>query len=204
MKKLLIVLMASFIGQGASAQLSVSPEIGYQFSKTRYEIAGARDNGAFKQGIRAGASIGLGVMSHFELRGGAFFSGKGGKADFLGSDVSHTINYIDIPVFLNYITGKAMGNRFFIGAGPYWAYTIGGSSKALGIKRDLEIGSQITDDVKPMDFGLNANAGFILFNGIYIKGMYAHGLKNILPAGNSNNSIRNATLSVSLGYNYVF
>ncbi|MES2477823.1 MAG: porin family protein [Bacteroidota bacterium] len=206
MKRFFLLVSGFFALQNnASAQLSISPEAGYQMSKVRYEIAGKEDNGDFKSGLRFGANLGLGVSDHLILQGGAFFSGKGGDINMLGFDVSRTFNYIDIPVVLNYMTGVATGSRFFIGAGPYWSYAIGGNNKALGTKTDVEIGSNAaTDDIRPMDFGINANIGFLLSGGFYVRGMYAHGLTNILPGGDSDNSMRNSSLSLSLGYNFTF
>lgn len=205
MKKIIVILIATCATKSVSAQLSISPEIGYQMSKLRYEIAGDKNVSDFKSGLRFGANIGLGISNHLIVQGGAFLSSKGGESNFLGANVSSRINYIDIPVFLNYMTGVATGNRFFIGAGPYWAYAVGGNNKISGKKSSLEIGSDAqNDDVKATDFGINANLGFLLSGGFYIKGMYAHGLTNILPGGDQNNSIRNSSLSLSLGYNYTF
>jgi hypothetical protein len=205
MKYTLITLATMLTASTAFAQFSISPEIGFQMSKARYQINGMNDNGDFQTGIRLGANVGIGISNHLVLQGGAFFSGKGGKSDFLGIASSSTFNYIDIPVMLNYMTGAATENRFFFGAGPYWSYALGGNHKVGGIKSDLEIGSNVlTDDIKPNDFGINANIGFMLENGLYVRGMYAHGLTNILPGGNDNNSIRNASLSLSVGYNYTF
>lgn len=205
MKGIYLVMITFFMVHNVSAQLSIAPEAGYQMSKVRYEIAGSEETGDFKSGVRFGANIGLGVSDHFILQGGAFFSGKGSELDFLGINMKRTFNYIDIPVVLNYMTGVATGNRFFIGAGPYWGYAIGGSNKVNGTKQDINIGSNaVSDDLKPLDFGINANVGFLLSGGFYVRGMYAHGITNILPGGNSDNSMRNSTLSLSLGYNFTF
>lgn len=204
MKKLLLAAVLFCGTQNVFAQLSISPEVGYQMSKARYKIAGSDENGDFKSSLRLGASIGLGISNHLMVEGGAFFSGKGGKVNILGNEASRSFNYIDIPVFINYYTGKAIGSRLFVGVGPYWGYAIGGNNKIGSSKTDLEIGSSNTDDIKPMDFGINANVGFLLAGGIYIRGMYAHGLTNILPGGNSDNSIKNSSLSLSVGYRYTF
>lgn len=201
MKKLITIFACGFLtSQVASAQLSVAPEVGFQMTKVNLKPSQSVD---FKPNFRLGLNVSSAISNNLQVQFGAFYSGKGAKQTLLGTTVQMDLSYIEIPVYINYMTGEDGGNRFFVGAGPYLGYCIGGKWKAGGTETKLEIGSDETkDDIKPLDLGININAGYLLSNNFYIRGQYGIGLANNIPGGDANNSQKNTGFAISLGYNF--
>jgi hypothetical protein len=211
MKKLILIASAALIAQTASAQLSIAPEVGFQMTNVRAKIGGTKvDDIKMKAGFRAGANLDLGITEHLHLQAGVFYSAMGYKTDeMLGGIVpksTNSFNYLQVPVYINYMTGEDGGNRFFVGVGPYLGYAIGGNTKPDGgDKEDIEIGTDETkDDLKPMDFGVNINAGYMLSMGAYVRAHYSMGLSNNAPGGDSDNFLKNGGFGISLGYAFKF
>jgi hypothetical protein len=216
MKKLFLFASAAFITQTAFAQLSVAPELGFQMTNVPTKSDGEKVKANLKAGFRIGANLDLTILEQLHLQGGIFYSDKGGKTtnETLGSgtvvlESTATLNYLEIPFYLNYMTGEAGGNRFFIGAGPYIGYCLGGKTKyknpitGQDESVTLKVGTDKTNDnIKPLDMGININVGYMLSNNFYARAQYGIGLTNNMPSGNKDNSEKNAGFAISIGYNF--
>lgn len=201
MKKIILIATSAFIAQTASAQLTIAPELGFQMSKVVVKPSESND---FKPSFRLGANFDMGLTDNIHLQFGAFYSGKGAKESANGATAKLGLNYLEVPVYVNYMTGKAGGNRFFAGVGPYFGYCLGGTLKVSGFDdAKLKVGSDAAnDDIKPLDLGINLNAGYLLSNNIYVRAQYGMGLMNNVPGGNSDASRKNAGFAISFGYNF--
>lgn len=209
MKKFILMAATILTSQFASAQLSIAPEAGFQMSNLRTKSDSSISSPGTKAGFRAGINLGLGLTKKINLHVGAFYSQKGAQEDPLGVKIKENLSYIEIPVYVNYSVLKFAGNELFVGAGPYVSYCINARMKTSGSfwgmslddNIELPIGNdENIDAVKPLDFGANANIGFVTKLGIYARVHYALGLSNTIPGGDSDNSIKNTSFGLSVGY----
>jgi hypothetical protein len=154
----------------------------------------------------------FGVSESFFVESGLYISGKGTKLDVdLGvgfGKATQTLSalYLEIPLNASFKAdlGGAMLNVF---AGPYLAIAVSGKSKAeypsalssLDSEEDLKFGTDVADDVKRTDFGLNFGAG-VQFESIVIRAQYGLGLTNLDPEGDSDFEMKNGVIGISLGY----
>jgi len=170
-------------------------------------------------GFSIGGLADYSINDNISLQPGLFFAINGIKYSytipFLGSaDFSAHINTIQIPVNVQYKFGDAAGNRFFVGAGPFFAVNLSGSAKAnvsgnglipFGIptidsSASLKVGSDSSDYIKRFDFGVGVNGGYELKNGLFFRLHGQLGLLNLQPKGNASNSIKSMNYNVSVGY----
>lgn len=209
MKKILLISALALTAQKGYSQLSIAPEAGIQFANAATKDTALLGSADAITAYRVGVNVGLGLTSFLDLHVGAFYSAKGAKSEDFGFTSKVNLNYIEIPVYLNFTIGDKTKNYFFVGAGPYLAYcsaakvSLKGSLPGITIdnERDLNVGGdKSTDVIESMDFGANANIGFVTKFGLYARAHYALGLANVLTAGDSENYIKNRTYGVSVGY----
>jgi hypothetical protein len=118
--------------------------------------------------------------------------------------IKNTINYIEVPVWLQY-KHKIGPGRVFAGLGPSVGYALNGKTKvsasAFGISSDstgkLTFGSDSTD-VKRLDYALNFNVGYQLSMGVFIRFFYSLGLANL--SNDTSFDTKNRSFGVSVGY----
>lgn len=112
------------------------------------------------------------------------------------NDFKIIANYIDVPINVGYKFKTSAVNILFM-AGPYFAYGVGGSIKAVGLKKDISWGSGSNNDFKPFDMGLNIGAG-IEVNSFQFSMQYGFGIVNFSNTSELTN--RNNVLSLSVAY----
>ncbi|MFD2323831.1 porin family protein [Mucilaginibacter galii] len=134
-----------------------------------------------------------------------------------------TINYLQIPLNFVYHKSVKLGS-FFIGAGPFASIALSGRYKGYAeysmlpnqndiiyrydFDRKIKIGEepeQMEDytqfsDIKRMDFGATALAGFAFNNGLLFNVNYDLGLTNI-RSGNYG-TVKTRIIGFSLGFNF--
>ncbi|MFA6152909.1 MAG: porin family protein [Chitinophagaceae bacterium] len=212
MKKILLLAATALIVERASAQLSIAPEIGVQMTNQAVN-SDSSASGDMKTGFRAGVNLGLGLTKKINLHAGVFYSVKGSQEETFGIKAKSIFNYIEIPVYINYNVVSFGGNELFVGVGPYVAYCLNAKAKIKGsflgqsFDEDMELpvgNDETTDAVKPLDFGANANIGFVTKIGLYARAHYSLGLANIVTGGDSDNSIKNNGFGLSVGYQIRF
>jgi hypothetical protein len=116
----------------------------------------------------------------------------------LGEEETIAPSFIEIPVNVVYKFGSG-SIKFFLNAGPYFAYGIGGKTKYGGESANIKFGSGDNDDLKPLDFGLNLGAG-VEINNFIISAHYELGLANLVPAPTDNAEAKNRVIGISIGY----
>lgn len=206
MKKTLLLAAAAFISLKSIAQLSIAPELGFQMYKVNEKVGGTKLDFKFKPGFKIGANATYAINSKLSIDGALFYSVKGAKFDESIAKATTNLNYLEIPFFVNYHFGAKDKNHFFVGAGPYLGYCLGGKTKVDGQDDyKLKVGSdKAKDDVKPLDFGLNANVGYQMSNGLYLRAFYSLGLANTTPGGDGDNATKNMGFGLSAGYRLKF
>ncbi len=119
-------------------------------------------------------------------------------------------NYLEVPALLKFAIGMK-SFKFFINAGPYAAYWLGGYSELNGNKTDhnfdTDYGANNRKDNR-WDFGVAAGAGFLFFTGdrgsFFVEGRYTRGLSDIYKYNGSRpagvDKISNKVINLNLGY----
>lgn len=227
MKRLVLYLAAGAftIGAAKAQRIQIGPEIGINFSNIRFDYENAESDD-FKSipGLKIGGVVDIGFNRMVSFQPGLYYSMKGAREKYSYSagggnrilvDNKWRINYLEIPMNLQFKFGRPGRARFFAGAGPYIGFAIGGSlseyrsirnnNGTVVVVRDekypLEIGNRAdSDDVKGTDAGLNINLGVIGRRGLFLRGNFGLGLANIVPGGDYYDNAKNIGFSLTAGY----
>ncbi|RYE00328.1 MAG: PorT family protein [Sphingobacteriales bacterium] len=203
MKKIVLLAATAAIAQTGFSQVSIDPEVGVNFSNTRFKLDGADAvTGDVRTGFSGGVGVNFGLGGDFYLRPGVYYQGLGSKSDIVGVATTTSLHYLRIPVNVgyNFNISKNAGS-IFAEVGPYVGYAIAGQSKTeiLGVsaKSDIDFGSDAAE-MNPLDFGVNFGLGYESPWGIYLKGGYGLGLGNMSNIDDIKNT--NTHFNISLGY----
>ncbi len=199
----LMILLTAF---SSSGQTTIGLTAGATFSNITIKSSGFSASPKSKTGITAGIFIDVPLSTYFNLQPALNFVQKGYKIkDETGSETVN-LNYLEVP--LNFVYSTKINGGFFIGAGPSIAFGISGMDKIKfsggsmpGNNEKVKFGSG-ADEIKPLDFGLNALAGYRLANGLIISGNYNLGLSKINNDDGSGQAgtIKNKYFSIKIGY----
>ena len=148
-----------------------------------------------KIGFTAGLLLDKPISDHVIFQPAVNFVQKGTKSK--ESDGSATLNYLEVP--LNFMYRSNNRDGFFAGAGPSFAYGLGGKSKDGDFKEDINFGSGDNDDLKSFEFGANITAGYITRSGFLIAVNYNMGISN-LEIDSDYGKTRNNYWGLRLGY----
>lgn len=214
----------------ANAQrVSVGPEIGINSTSFSERYNGVDVSDGMRAGFKAGGIVDIGFTRHFSLQPGLFYNMKGAQEQYSTTVVEANgtvrtsevrndfrINYIEMPVNLEFKFGHRAG-QFFFGGGPYLAAALSGTitnvngtsvvtptgrvvTSENNSRATARIGNTLSDDIRPFDGGLNLNLGYESAMGLLVRGNLGFGMANILPVGDPDNFIRNWGMGVSVGY----
>lgn len=140
-------------------------------------------------------SFHAGVLSHihideqFALQPELFYSGQGFKSKSI-SNLKANLNYINLPVLLQYMAGKG----FRLETGPQVGGLIGAKLKGDNIDKDIK------DNYKKVDFSWVFGAGYLCKSGLGVDARYNLGLSNIDDTGND--KVKNRGFAVGLFYQF--
>lgn len=234
MKKVFILLIfctsISFYG---NAQIRIGLEAGANASGMKREFSGFSASNTNRLSYKAGAIVDIPIYKeNVSIQPGIFYTARGSElyADFTIADFSLIqvkqimhVNYIEVPVNIQYKQGEAGKGKLFVGAGPYFGYaatgrvttTVSGNSIVKSIisltglvdfdegEKDLRVGTDSNDHIRPFDIGINANMGYEFPIGIIIRGQIGTGLMNTAPNQDVNEQ-RNWGGSLSIAYTFGF
>lgn len=229
-KFILSIGAAMFCFSQSQAQVLMGgPEVGLNLSTMSQRINGENRSTDILPGAKVGAVLDIGVSRHFSIQPGVYYSTLGYNSDYsrtvVVNNLSYTdeysetlrLHYLDIPIHFLYKSRNNSGGTVFLGGGPYMAVAVGGvlvterertlqangdaASVTETTERKIDVGTnRATDDVKPIDAGLNITGGYEFRSGLFARGLVGFGLANLTPEGNDNNYMRNINVGLSLGY----
>lgn len=214
----------------AKAQhISLGPEAGLNLYSISERFDGVKESNRLIPGFKIGGVVDFGLTRHFSIQPGMFFTTKGAMdktTDYttVGSTTTSLttkdqiwLNYFEIPVNFLYKSNYSHTGRFFAGGGPYMAALLGGKIKndrTRTVSNDngtttthssntysVNIGDNPnTDDVRGGDVGINMQCGYEFRNGLLLRYNLGLGIANVMPAGDSDNSMHNIGMSFTVGY----
>jgi hypothetical protein len=201
---LLMTLMILLTAFCLSAQTSVDITAGTSFSNVTVKSGFISASPKSKTGITFGIAIDAPLSSNFSFQPALNFIQKGYKVKDETGKETVNINYLEVP--LNFVYSTKRNEGFFIGAGPSIAYGISGIDKLTetGMPNDnqkIKFGTGASE-VKAIDFGANAVAGYRMKGGFIISGNYNLGLSKINNDDGSGDAgtIKNKYFSIKIGY----
>lgn len=199
----LMILLTAF---SSSGQTTIGLTAGASFSNVTIKAQGISLSPKSKTGITAGIFLDVPLSANFSFQPALNFVQKGYKMKDETASETVNLNYLEVPLNFVYSTKKNEG--FFIGAGPSFSYGISGMDKFKSsdgsIPSDnekIKFGSG-ANEIKPLDFGLNALAGYRLTKGFIILASYNLGLNKINNDDGSaeTGTIKNKYFSLKIGY----
>jgi hypothetical protein len=188
--KLSVVLAFLLIGFASQAQVSYGVKGGLNastlsgFSKT----VETKSKSGFHAGLVGQVAL---SSSPFFIQPELLFSQEGTKEKVDKKFINHTLNYLQLPVYLGYKIDVGSDLNMIAGVGPYLAYGLSGTNKAF------------KERMSRFDAGVSAMGG-IQFEKIQITVGYDFGLTNIrkgeLKKAKDLSRISNRNLKVSIAY----
>ena len=143
-----------------------------------------------KSGMQFGGVAMFELSDAVQLRTGALYSQKGATLDFLGLDLIYALDYLEFPVDFAFMLGDG---GFALSTGPYFAFLMSSKLKFDGESDDME-------DISAMDIGLNFGASYLINEQILIDARYGMGLMNLDSDSDSDVTMLNGALQISVGY----
>ena len=187
-----------FLFSNVQAQIRVGPKVGLNLCTAKLSGMGIRMDEKTLIGFNVGILFELPLSGNLFLQPAVSYSTKGSKYSVLSQEFKVSPSYIDIPVNVVYKFDLG-GAKLFLNAGPYAAYGIAGKYDFDGEPVDIVFGNKETDDLKPLDFGLNIGAGVEISN-IIISANYGLGLANLSPVTTNGEEIKSKVIGFSLAY----
>ena len=109
------------------------------------------------------------LSKEFAIQPELLFSGQGAKQTIAGIDIKTNLNYLQIPVLLQYL----IGTGFRLETGPQFGVLLSANSKAGNVTTNINYA------YKTMDVAWVFGAGYLTPSGFGIDARYNLGLSNI-------------------------
>jgi hypothetical protein len=196
MKFLIVLLTAFLIAGAAGAQNINSPKghinIGIKGGVNFYDINNDNNvNYDSKVGFNIGLLGHIHVAKHFALQPEIQYSAQGAKYTNNNGNNKINLNYINVPVLLQYM----WDNGFRLQAGPQAGILVSAKSENNGNTVDIK------NNIKSLDLGLSFGASYIHpSTGVGIDLRYNLGLSNI----NENSDLKSTNRGLQLSLFYIF
>lgn len=200
MKKLIFTLAALAIAGATFAQTTYGVRLGPNFSSATTKVSGSKENSKMLVGLEGGVYANLPIAPEFYVQPSLMYEGKGGKDKH--DDGKVRLNYLTLPVDLLFKPEMPNGSgAWLVGVGPYFGYGFSGKSSGGGSSIDPFKDQGGTDaPLKRFDAGANVQLGYEMANGFNVALNAELGLINLENHGDNDNSFRNTSFGVTLGY----
>jgi len=219
MKKLFIAAAFLLSSSAIFAQTKFGIKGGVNFANQEWKSSGISISPSSVTSFHIQGLADLPVNESISIQPGLGISGRGFKLSSDGASVTSNLVYLDLPINAVVKFPVASIGKFFIGAGPYASYGLGGKEKSKGFNFfDDEQTETKTDafgkdgSYKRADFGANFLGGVELKNGLLLNVNYGLGLLNIVKSTNENEedefiseedsdvTFKNKVFSISVGF----
>ena len=212
MNKFFFIGILTILSVSASfAQVKIGVTAGLNASDLIENGSGTNHN--YKAGFQTGVVADFSISDNFSIIPELLYSQRGAISKLKTTDKdgkklltskSLNLNYLQLPINMAYKINLGNSSKLMIFAGPYLGYGISGKvkSEAKSDKKKnnnsdkIKFGSK-EEEVKPLDFGVNAGIGY-QFENVFFKLQYNPGLINL--NNKKNHSLKNTNVAVSVGY----
>ena len=162
------------------------------------------DNSSIKSEFGAGGALGnfirFNITDHFAIQEDIMFvyyssnlerNGVKDKFEYIGSEV---------PIYFMGQWKNVSGNRFFVGAGPYFGVGFSAKYKDSDINLFKKYNGEKAE-IKRLSNGAAANIGYEFSSKLQISATYKYGF-NALDREKDNYKMSQQSFSIGLGYNF--
>ncbi|MBL0014449.1 MAG: PorT family protein [Flavobacterium sp.] len=191
MKKTIILLSAILVCTFVNAQKTKQDEgikLGIKGGLNISNLMGDVEDLGIRTSIHAGLVAEIIVSDKFSIQPELLYSGQG--ATYTGSVPGFSrikLDYITLPVLAKF----PIANNLSLETGPQVGFLISAKNKTNESNDKIE-------DLKTIDFGLNAGLNYELNNGVFFQARYNLGLTDVGIAGD-NKRASNAVIQFSIG-----
>ena len=161
--------------------------------KAGLNVANLKNSGydmGSKLGFNGGLLAHIHLTPNLALQPEVVYSSQGAKYTVSGEEHTLSLNYINIPLQLQYM----FENGFRLQTGPQLGFLAGVKDK-IG---SSETGYFTSQDFKTVDFSWSAGLSYLSTSGLGVDGRYNFGISNINNAGG--NEIKNNVFQLGLFY----
>jgi hypothetical protein len=161
--------------------------------KAGLNVANLKNSGydmGSKLGFNGGLLAHIHLSPNLALQPEAVYSSQGAKYTVSGSEHNLSLNYINIPLQLQYM----FANGFRLQTGPQVGFLAGVKDK-IG---NNETGYFTSQDFKTVDFSWSAGLSYLSTSGLGVDGRYNFGISDINNTGG--NEIKNNVFQLGLFY----
>ena len=211
-----VILLGCLVVPPALAQKGTEVTIGVMaganYSKVSQDPASTDITFGYHTGLVAGGFVGIKVNDAFSVEPQALYSVKGTKVTGAGSNSSITgsvkLNYLEIPLLGKFwIPISNSQVRPFLFAGPEFEYLISCSVEgaAFGATSSNDCNNTTDIKIKSTDFGATVGAGVEFMAGkqsVRVDARYTHGLTNISDNASDKSTIKNRSLTGTVGIGF--
>jgi hypothetical protein len=187
MKKVLFVVAILVASVAVQAQVKFGVKAGGNLSMWGGDDA---EDSKSKFGFHVGALANIPVSSMFSVQPEVLFSAEGAKFESGGDDINYNLNYINIPVLLQYNNPSG----FYAETGPQIGLLMSAKAKAGDESEDIK------DFFKGSNFSWAIGAGYKMASGFGFGVRYNLGLGSILDADDSD--IKQSNFGFGVSYTF--
>lgn len=205
MKKMVFTMAALMIAASSFAQTTFGVKVGPNFSSATSKSSGEKQTSSMLVGVAGGVYANLPIAPEFYVQPSLMYEGKGGK-DKDNSDIKTRLNYLTLPIDLLFKPEMPNGSgAWFVGVGPYLGYGISGKTSYDNGTAEVS-GDPFKDNaysdalLKRFDAGANVQLGYEMASGFNVALNAELGLLNLRNHGDNDNTFRNTSFGVTLGY----
>jgi hypothetical protein len=196
MRKILLVAALAVSAAAVNAQATFGVKAGANFSSIKSSGEGEDDNSDMKVGLNIGALANVPISEMFSFQPEVVFSMEGGKEEEDDIKVTLKLNYINVPLLLQY---NASG--FIAETGPQIGFLMSAKGKVEGL------GEEVEEDIKEEYEGINLSwaigLGYKMPSGFGVNARYNLGLSNI-DKDDSEGDFKTKTNTIQVGVFYTF
>ena len=194
MKKLLFATAFIFTVSLAQAQDNSGVAFGIKAGPNFYNLDGEGWDGDSKIGIHGGLFVNVPISSMFSFNPELLFSQEGSKQEEGGDKVTFSLNYINLPLMLQYNNPSG----FYGELGPQIGFLMSAKVKYdIGGVEDEE---DVKDQLKSTSFSLGIGAGYDTPSGFGFGARYNFGLSSIVDE--DDDDTKSSGFQISLRYKF--
>lgn len=200
----LVLVLACGVTPAAAQGREVGVKLGPTFATVRFDqdSAGGYDT---RVALAGGGFAVLPLSGRLAVQLEGLLSPKGGRLPDGEEDVEVTLvlDYFELPVMARVTIARSPSRSFHVFAGPSVALRTNAKYEVKSTAGDFANGysDDIRDEVKRVEFGVNAGAGMNAGRHVVVDARYYWGLTDV-NRDTSDGAYRNRTLTVFAGYRF--
>ncbi len=186
MKLKLLLLALCILEISAVAQVHPGIKVGGNIADLHGDESGAHS----KVGLHVGVLAHIHLSDEFALQPELVYSRQGVKSRVSGNDVSLHLDYLNLPVLIQYM----FSNGFRIQTGPQFGFMLSAEAQSGNQSQDVK------NQYNSIDLSLPVGVGYIADSGFGVDLRYVVGLSNV--SENDDNKVTNGVLQLGVFYQF--